>query len=303
VAPVDARLTRRTLLFGVALLPFRTAFGAALQGAARSGFPAIPQRIISLVPATTEMIYAMGAESRLVGVSSYDRFPPAAMQLPQVGGLIDPNTERILALRPDLVIVYATQEELIRRLERAGVSYYLYEHRALPDIMATIRSIGARIGAAARADAVASGMERDIAAVRTSVAGRARPLTLLVFAREPGSLRNIFASGGYGFLADLLDAAGGENVFAAVKRQSVQVSTEMLLTRRPEVIIELRYGQSAETAAFADAAAAWNAVPSVPAVKHHHIHELVGDEFVVPGPRGVIAAQKFARALHPEAFK
>jgi len=249
------------------------------------------------------MIFAIGAGDRLAAIGSYDRFPPEAMRLPRVGGLIDPDTERIVALRPDLVILYNTQVELKQQLDRAAIPYYSYEHRALPDITQTIRSIGARIGAGARADALASDMNRSLAAVRASVAGRPRPRTMLVFGRDPSSLRNINASGGYGFLADLLDVAGSDNLFADIDRQSVQASTEMVLARRPDVIIELRYGDSLKTADIPRELEAWNTLASVPAVRNRRVHVLVGDEFVVPGPRIVLAAARLARTIHPEAFR
>jgi iron complex transport system substrate-binding protein len=279
------------------------AWSAAAGAHVRPAPDATPQRIVSLVPATTEMIFAMGAGDRLVGAGNYDRFPPEVSRLPKVGGLIDPDTERILALHPDLVIVYNTQVELKERLARAGIPIYPYEHRALPDIMATVRALGVRIGSAPRANAVAAEMERALAAVRTSVAGKPRPKTMLVFGRDPQSVRNVHASGGYGFLADLLDVAGGSNLFADIKQQAVQASTEMILTRRPDVIIELRYGESVSTTDLPRELAAWNTLASVPAVKNHLVHVLVGDEFVVPGPRIVLAAERFARTLHPELAK
>jgi iron complex transport system substrate-binding protein len=129
-----------------------------------------PQRIVSLVPAVTEMIYAMGDGARVAAVSNYDRFPADVARLPKVGGLLDPSVERILAIKPDLVIVYATQKDLIERVDRAGIPYFNYQHKALPDILTTIRAIGARIGSPARADAVASGMERSLAEIRASTA-------------------------------------------------------------------------------------------------------------------------------------
>jgi ABC-type Fe3+-hydroxamate transport system substrate-binding protein len=260
-----------------------------------------PRRVISLIPAATEMIFAMGAGSRLIAVSSYDTFPPEATKLPKVGALLDPDTERILAMRPDLVILYGTQIELRRSLDRASVAYYTYEHRAMPDIMATIRSIGARIGDTAQANALATSMEQALAGVRATVAGRRRPRTMLVFERDRSSLQNIYASGGYGFLADLLDAAGGDNVFSDLKQQSVQASTEMILARRPDVIIELRYGQSAKDSNPARDLRPWDALGSVPAVKAKQIHLLIGDQYVVPGPRIVDAARQLGRVLHPDA--
>jgi len=261
-----------------------------------------PRRIVSLVPSVSEMLFAIGEGRRLVGVSTYDRFPPEVSTLPTVGGLVDPDVERILALRPDLVVLYGTQTELVQRLERAGIPYFSYVHSALPDISVTMRAIGARISVAARANTVATQMDRSLAAIREVTSRLPHPTTLLVFGRDPASLRNVYASGGYGFLHDMLEMAGGTNVFGDVKQQSVQVSTELLLTRRPEVIIELRYGDSLATADIPNELLAWNALASVPAVRNHRIHVLVGDEFVVPGPRVVEATRKLAQTLHPGAI-
>jgi iron complex transport system substrate-binding protein len=262
-----------------------------------------PERIVSLIPAVTEMIYAIGDGARVAAVSNYDHFPAEVAALPKVGGLLDPSVERILAIKPDLVIVYATQKELIERLDRAKIPYFNYQHKALPDIMTTIRAIGTRIGSAAQAESVASGMDRALAGIRAKAAGLPRPSTLLVFERDPASLRNVFASGGYGFLHDMLEIAGGRNVFADVKKQAVQASTEMLIASRPDVIVELMYGDSLKNADIPRELRAWDALASVPAVRTHRVVALTGDEFVVPGPRVVDATRKLALALHPDAFK
>jgi len=265
--------------------------------------PSRPERIVSLIPAVTEMIYAMGDGARVAAVSNYDHFPADVARLPRVGGLLDPSVERILAIKPDLVIVYATQKELIERQDRARIPYFSYQHKALPDIMTTIRAIGARIGSSAQAESVASAMQRSLGEIRAKAAGLPRPATLLVFERDPSSLRNVFASGGYGFLHDMLEIAGGRNVFADVKKQAVQASTEMLIASKPDVIIELLYGDSLKNADIAKELRAWDALASVPAVRTHRILALTGDEFVVPGPRVVDATRKLARAIHPDAFQ
>jgi len=263
---------------------------------------AIPQRIISLVPATTEMLFAMGAGNRIAGVSDYDRFPPEVSRLARVGGLLDPNVERLISLRPDLVIVYDTQTDLKQQLERAGIPMFRYVHRGLPDITQTMRALGERVGSKTEADAAAARIETRLAAVRARVAGRRRPTTLLIFGRDPGALRHINASGGYGFLHDVLELAGGGDVLGDLKQQSVDVSTEMILRRAPEAIIELHYGESLKTERLDDERKVWNALPSVPAVKNNRVYLLRGDEFVVPGPRIVIAAERFAQTLHPEVY-
>ncbi len=261
-----------------------------------------PRRIVSLVPATTEMLFAIGVADRIAGVGSYDRFPREVDLFPRVGGLLDPNVERILSLKPDLVIVYETQTELIRQLGRVGIPMFPYVHRGVPDITETIRAIGARVGVTAAAEAVASRIDRQLSELRVRMVGRSRPTTLLVFGREPGSLRFIDASGGYGFLHDLLEIAGGSNVLSDLKRQSVQMSTEMILGLAPEVIIELQDGASTRRERLDAEARVWDALPSVPAVRNKRVHLLVGDEFVVPGPRIVLAGKRFAQTLHPDAF-
>jgi iron complex transport system substrate-binding protein len=304
MAPVPTHLRRiAAIVAGAALFVSAhvghsgTFTAAPYPGAAAED---LPRRIISLVPATTEMLFAMGAGDRIAGVSNYDRFPPETARLPKVGGLLDPDVERLLSLKPDLVIVYDTQTDLKRQLERAQVPMFPYAHRGLPDITETMRALGARVGAKPTADAAAARVEQQLAAIGRRVAGRPRPKTLLVFGRELGALRRVTASGGYGFLHDVLELAGGADVLGDLRKQSVDMSAEMILARAPEVIIELHYGDAVKPENFDAERRVWDALPSVPAVRNKRVYLLDGSEFVVPGPRIVLAAERFARTLHPE---
>jgi iron complex transport system substrate-binding protein len=139
------------------------------------------RRVISIIPATTEMLFAMGAGDRVIAIGSYDHYPPEAQKLPRVGALIDPNVEQILQMRPDLVVLYSTQTELRRRLERANIPYYSYMHKGLGDITQTIRSLGSRVGVEDAANILADRIEKQLADIRERVANRPRPKTLLVF--------------------------------------------------------------------------------------------------------------------------
>jgi len=262
----------------------------------------VPQRIISLVPSATEMLFAMGAGRRVVAVSSYDHYPPEVERLPRVGALVDPDVERILSLRPDLVIAYASQTDFLAQLERARIPVYLYRHGSLADITVGMRDLGTRLGLAEQARAAAAEIDRGLMDIRTRLAGKRRPRTMLVIGREPQSLRAINVSGGYGFLHDLLNLAGGENVFGDVERESMMVATETILARAPEVIIELHYSDRASPNEAAREREAWNLLPAVPAVKSGRVYLLYGGELVVPGPRVVLTAQAFARALHPDVL-
>jgi len=256
-----------------------------------------PARIISLVPGATEMLFAIGAGPRVVAVSSYDKEPPEVTSLPRVGALIDPDVERILSLKPDLIVVYGSQHDLAQQLGRAGIPHFSYMHGGLPDIFRTIRELAARTGDIEQGERVVKGIEATLADVSKRVAGRPRPKTMIVFGREPGSLRNVYASGGYGFLHDALAIAGGDDVFSDVKRESVQASTELMLTRAPEVIVELRADDES-----APDRAAWQTLASVPAVRNNRIVLLTGSDMVTAGPRIGQATVRLAKALHPEAF-
>ncbi len=261
-----------------------------------------PRRIISLVPALTEMLFAIGAGPQVVAVSSYDTYPPEAATRPRVGALLDPDVERVLSLTPDLVAIYGSQSDLRRQLARATIPIYDYRHAGLPDILLTIRDLGRVTGHADSAEAVAAGIERELAAVRARVGTRAPLRTVLVFGRDPGALRNIYASGGTGFLHDMLVAAGGVNVFADLPQQAVPATTELLLTRAPEVILEVRDGPAYSSAQITQTVADWSRLASIPAVRNGRVRVVSGDGLVVPGPRVAGAVARLARALHPGAF-
>jgi iron complex transport system substrate-binding protein len=261
------------------------------------------KRIISIVPALTEILFAIGAGPQVIAVSSFDDDPPEVVKLPRVGALLDPDTERILAMRPDLVLIYGSQTDLQAQLESAGIRVFAYRHGGLADVGPAFRALGELTGRAAEAARAWAAIDDRLRAVRARVAGRPRPKTLLVIGREPRSLRTLDASGGLGFLHDLLEVAGGANLFGDIERQAVRASSEMLLTRAPDVIIDLFYSRTMTAEELQQEQDAWRQLGSIPAVRNGRIHLLVGDYLVVPGPRIADAAEAFARAIHPEAFR
>ena len=260
------------------------------------------QRIVSLVPALTEILFSIGAGHQVIAVSSFDDYPQEVLSLPRVGALLDPDTERILSLRPDLVVIYGSQDTLKDQLHRAGIETFNYFHTNLEDIRRVFLQLGSLTGHKAEAIAQASALESKLASIRARVSGLPRPRTLLLIGHEPQSLRNMDASGGLGFLHDLLDVAGGTNIFADVRQEAVRVSTEMLLSRNPEVVIDLHYQITGNTTKPVTEQTIWKRLPSIPAVSTGRIYKLYGDYLVVPGPRMGEAAEMLGRALHPKAF-
>jgi iron complex transport system substrate-binding protein len=286
------------------------ACGASLSGSPREPEGFAPQarttpatRIVSLVPALTEMLFAIGAGPQVVAVSSYDDYPPETKSLPRVGALLDPDVERILALRPDLVLTYGSQDTLEAQLTRAGIRIFSYRHGGLETLLKTINDLGVATRRTVEAARTADGIRLQLDAIRARVRGRGRPRVLLVFGREPQSLRQLDASGGVGFLHEMIEIAGGANVFADIRRELVQPSSETLLTRAPDVILEIHETRVINGADAIRERAAWSALAAIPAVKNGRIHFLNGDYLTVPGPRVGLATEAFARALHPDAFR
>ncbi len=266
----------------------------------------VATRIVSLVPALTEMLFAVGAGSQVVGVSSYDDFPPEVRSRPRVGALLDPDTERILSLKPDLVIVYGSQTELEGQFRRIGIRVYSYRHggagNGIGNVLQTIRDLGGLTGHRADGDRVAAQVQSQLDAIRARVRGRPRPRTMLVMGRDAMALRGVFVSAGVGFLHELLEVAGGDDVFGDVKREGVQPSNETMIVRAPEVIIELHAGETPPPGVLQKERAVWSLLASIPAVRNGRVHLLYGDYLMAAGPRLSRVAEALARVLHPEAF-
>jgi iron complex transport system substrate-binding protein len=169
-------------------------------------------------------------------------------------------------------------------------------------MFSTIEQLGRVVGKRVQAADLAGRIRARLERIRATVGGRPRPRALLVFGREPATLRGLYVSGGRGFLHEMLETAGAANVFADVARESVQPSQETLLARAPDVIVEIHSGGLAP-GGEANVRQVWSSLGSIPAVRDGRIHVLVGEELVVPGPRVAEATEALAKALHPEAFR
>lgn len=249
------------------------------------------------------MLFAIGAGPQVIAVSSFDNYPPETKGLPRVGALLDPDVERILMLRPDLVLTYGSQGSLEAQLASAGIRTFGYRHGGIQTIFETMRELGVLTGHTATALNEVIEVEAQLDAVKAKVRDRPRPRTLLVFGRQPGSLQQLYVSGGTGFLHEMLETAGGINAFADIARESMQPSQETLIARAPEVILDVSPTRQISAMDTKRERAVWSPLASVPAVRRGRIHFLYGGYLVVPGPRVGLATETLARALHPDAFE
>lgn len=252
--------------------------------------PLQPPRVVSLVPAATEMLFALGAGDLVVGVSSYDSWPPEVASLPRVGALIDPDVERVLSLRPQVVVVDPSQSGLIAQLRAAGIRPYPYATGSLEAIIEHAAGLGEAVGRAADGQRLAADLRARLAAIAAEVAGRPRPAVLLVFGRRPGAFAELWVNGGVGFLADLVEIAGGDGLFADLERPSFRASLEVLLARPPEVVIEADADSD-----LATLRGEWHGLPGFDSVR---VVRLDPETALVPGPRVIETAELLAQALH-----
>ena len=160
----------------------------------------------------------------------------------------------------------------------------------------TLRNVGSRLGIADRAARLASEIETRIETIRRAAAAGPRPRTLIVFGRESFALRGIYASGGIGFVHDMATVAGAQNIFADMKREAVQATTELILARRPELILELRADPIPPDVEKKELAV-WRQLASVPAVANQRVYILTDPRTVIPGPRVVEGIEAIAARI------
>lgn len=260
--------------------------------------PDVPQRIVSLVPAVTEMLFELGAGDRVVGVTDFDAHPVEALEIPRVGALLDPNIERIFELSPDLVVTYGSQAMLESRLESAGIQTLPFVTRSVGDMLNFLEILGERIGEPDAGQRLAGDIRTSLEEIR-SEAPRERPKVLLAHSRDSGTITGFYTEGGPSYLNELVEIAGGVNLFADVGITSFQPSLEEVLERRPEVIIELLPSDAGNPEKLRSRAADWNALASVPAVREGRVYVFADDSLLLIGPRLPSVARRLAEAIHP----
>lgn len=271
--------------------------GGAAANYGRSTDAPVATRIVSAAPPATEALFAMGLGDRIVACSDYDTWPAARIaDLPRVGGYLDPNLERLIALEPNLLLFQGKFPKLREFAELHAITYGSYSFERIDGILTDIRAIATRCGAPERGDELATAIRADLDAIATAVAGREPTPMLLTMFRQPGTLRGISTIGGETFLDDLIAIAGGRNV--ANGNGYIAIALEAILDAGPAVIVETAPGGAVDwDARRAD----WDAFPTIPAVRDNRIVRSDEAGFVTPGPRIVRTALTLAIACHPDA--
>jgi ABC-type Fe3+-hydroxamate transport system substrate-binding protein len=249
-----------------------------------------PHRIVSLNPTTTEILFAIGAGHRLAGRSQYDVFPDSATRVPSLGVALRPNIEAVMAVHPDLVILYASNDNrtAFDRLRAAGIAVAAFKIDSIEQFERDTRLLGRLTGDSARASALVDTVAATLARVRAATAGLPRPTVFIPTWDHP-----IIAIGGGSFMSELVDIAGARNIYADMPGPSGTVTLEDVVRRNPDLVIT-----SPISAANMRSSAAWRTVGAVRAGR-----VLAYDTLLVSRPSVTLgaAARSLAELIHPGA--
>lgn len=256
-----------------------------------------PKRIVSLAPSVTEVLFAIGAGERVVGVSSHSDFPEQARTLPRVGSFLLPNVESVVSVRPDLVIAVPSpgNRDAVRAMERMGIPVLVVGVDSLVETERAIVRIGECVGAAPRAHQVVDRMRREIESVERRLAGAPTRRVLVVVGRDP-----LVAAGPLTFVGELVKLAHGQNVAPPGSRWPT-LGPEWVIAADPEVVIDTSMGSEA-AGAGAVPAQVWAPLRSLRAARQGRIVSRSLDRLLRPGPRLARGVRELAQLIHPERF-
>ncbi|MEW5762224.1 MAG: cobalamin-binding protein [Bacillota bacterium] len=258
-----------------------------------------PQRIVSLAPSNTEILFALGLEKHVVGVTDFCNYPPAARAKEKVGGFADPSLEKIVALKPDLVLAAGINQKIADRLAKLGIPVLVLAPHDVAGVLKNIELVGRATGRGEKAQEVVESLSTRINAVAARVARiatAARPKVYYEVWYEP-----LCTAGPGTFIDDVIRLAGGINVAGDAPQQWPQYSLEVLLRKNPDVMLH-SYGHGSGAAQTVEDIVKRPGWSRLNFVKNRRIYAVDADLITRPGPRLVDAVEAVARALHPELF-
>ena len=267
-----------------------------MQGEKR--VPAQPQRIISLAPSATETLFALGLGPQVTGVTTYCAWPEEVKNKPKVAEFSQLNLEAIVRSKPDLAVVPADKPDVCTMIDKLGIPVVTLSTHSIAEYVDDVLALGRAVGRAAEAEAMAAAFRRELEAAQKRAEGKRKPRVLFAVMRGQEGLDHITeftAVGVDGFYTDLLELAGGENVYTG-RLTFPKLSREAVIFLNPDVIVDIMGPFDKPDSVLKQ----WQSVPSVRAVREGRILLLSDLEDTVPGPRSVVTLSRLARAFYPD---
>lgn len=289
--------TRALVALAVVLLLSARAISARVvtdQTGRRVNLPDHPRRLVSIAPSITETLYVLGLGDRLVGDTDYCDYPPQAKAIPHVGAMLNPSLERIVELKPDLVLGTdeANRRETADQLERLGIPLYGVTAHTVEGTIQSLEDLGHVLDWDQPTQKLVASLRARVAAVDKQVQGQSRPKVLFVVWYRP-----LITAGGTTFISNVIERAGGVSISDDMTTEWPHMGLEDVLKRAPDVVLFPR------TDTFAPALGEFQKLPGwrdLAAVKDHRLY-FVSETIMRPSPRLIDALEELANILHPVA--
>ncbi|MBN2010391.1 ABC transporter substrate-binding protein [candidate division KSB1 bacterium] len=259
------------------------------------------QRIISLSPSTTEILFALGLGDRIVGVTRFCVYPPEALEKQQVGGFLDPNYEAIVMLKPDLIITLPEFRQSEQYFEKLEIPYLTVDNKKIDDIFTAIQRIGTACKTESLATSLVSRIHSTIDSLKTNNISY-RPRVLISIGRTfgTGHIQNMYIAGQNTLYDEMIRLAGAINAYEDSLIAYPNVSSEGVLLMKPDVIFELLPHMNNRENDIQSLYNDWNSLPTVPAVRNKTIYILTNDYVTIPGPRFVLLLRDLAERIRKQ---
>ncbi len=262
----------------------------------------VPERVVSLSPALTEMVYALGQENRLVGVTKHCKYPPDAQNKPEIGSVFSPNLEKIGVLKPDRILMNAEYPELSASFAQFGWRTEELSDQSVEDVFTAIQKLGALFHVPEHALTLTQELESRLDTLRKRTENQPKLRVLVVLSRnyDAETLEEVYIVGHDALCAPLLEVAGGQNAYTG-SSPFPKVTPEGLLHLAPEVILEVvpdRFMTENPETAPETLDRAWGTLPTLPAVRNGKIFRVrESDAALIPGPSMILWTEKTAEIL------
>lgn len=257
------------------------------------------ERVVSLAPSLTEILFALGLDEEIVGVTLFADYPPAAATKPKVGSFWTPNIEAVVAARPDLVITlgFGQHKSFADRLKRVGYNCLTIDIEKVSDLFRVIGEIGVALGRQNRAKELVDGIKNKLKALSDMIGTEEKVRVLWVVQRQP-----LRVAGRDTFVNEMIELAGGENAIGPTLHKYPPIGAEQVIASRAAVIIEPAMGQEDLDAQRQEALKYWGKFENLPAVENNRIYVIRGDTVSRLGPRLYDGTETIARCLRPHLF-
>ena len=258
----------------------------------------VPERIISISPANTEIVFALGLGDRLVGVTDYCSYPSQASEKTSIGGFSDPNLEKIVALEPNLILADSFHKEVVLKLDEMGIPVLVLNSQSLQEIYEAIELVAIATGVEAEFEILVSDMKGRISAVEERLASIEDDKKVRVYFEVYSD--PMMSAGNQAVINEIISIAGGLNIFADIDSTYPVVSAEAVVKRDPQVILFPNYHGTEEfIAGLLQDRPGWG---KISAVENERVHGVEDDVFSRPSPRFVDAVEAAAKLFYPERF-